>query len=324
MLLGAAILLEACSSTPKRPVWIDKPDSRYSEDTHLAAVGSADEQEVAGDRALANLAKIFEVAVQESTIDFSSAQVGSVDGEQTVENAQEVTRTVSTEARKVLEGSKVAEYWESEEGRVYALAILEKAPAASRFRQIILAQDREIDSLVGYASSAADNPVVALNSLQKARAIRLERDRNNQNLMILTDGQGVKGRYDLAALDELIRNGLASLQVSVDAADTTVRAELQQALAVLGIAVVESSNLVLVGSTDLAPVEEKQGWFWQRGSYELSFADGPNTLAKNRWPIKVSSTDRGLLDQRVRDEINRSLPGYVFALLSTDPAATSP
>ena len=109
----------------------------------------------------------------------------------------------------------------------------------------------------------------------------------------------------------------------MQADEPAVRAELQQALAVLGIGVVEQSNLVLSGSTDLAPVEEKQGWYWQRGSYDLSFADGANTLAKNRWPIKVSSTDRGLLEQRVRDEVNGSLPGHVFDLLSTDPAATS-
>ena len=35
-------------------------------------------------------------------------------------------------------------------------------------------------------------------------------------------------------------------------------------------------------------------------------------LAKQRWPVKVSSTEQNLLDQRARDEVNNRLPGYVY------------
>jgi hypothetical protein len=317
-LCAVVVTLAACSSSPKQPEWIDSPQTAYPASTHLSAIGSADDRDTAASRATSNLAKIFEVAVQESTLDFSSAVVSSAQGQQSVSNEQNISRSVSTEARQVLSGAKVMEYWQSEQGRVYALAILAKQPAASRFQQSILAADREVKQLIGYAGGQADNPLVALNALKRARDVQMQRDQHNQNLMIVADGRGIKGAYNTAAVETLIRDALASLQVAVEADDSSIKAELQQAIASLGVAVVARSNLLLIGDLDVAPVESKQAWYWLRGSYELMFKDGNNVLAKQRWPLKVSSTEPNLLQQRLRDEINAQLPQYVFDLLSSD------
>ncbi len=312
-------MLSACSSASRQPDWVDQPATEYPEATHLTAVGSADERDTAADRALSNLAKIFEVEVNENTRDFSSAKVTSAGGESAVENEQNVSRTVSTTVSRVVEGAKIAEYWENEQGRVYALAQLNKAAAAGRFRQAILSADREISGLISYASNQADNPIAASRALQAARDTQLIRDQDNQSLMIVTDGKGMKGRYDLASVDNLIRQALGSLKVVVEAKDDSVKAELEQALSTLGVQTVTNSNLALGGTADYAPVERKQGWYWLRGSYELTFADGATMLAKQRWPMKVSSIERNLLEQRARDEVNRRLPGYVYQLLSATP-----
>ncbi len=320
MALVLGCLLTACSSAPKQPEWIDKPDANYPANTHLAAVGSADSRQVAADRALSNLSKIFEVAVEESTLDFSSAQISSAGGQQVSSNEQKVARTVTTQAKQVMSGAQVVEYWESkEDARVYALAVLAKQPAANRFRQAITTSDREINELVDYASTRAENPLVALRALKKAHGLQLERDQLNQNLMVVANGKGVDGRYDLPALEKLIRDGLASLKIAVKAEDPSVKAELQKAIADLGIQSVEESNLALHGSMDMAPMETRQSWYWLRGSYELIFYDGNKVLAKQRWPVKVSSTEPNLLQQRARDEINRNLPQYVFDMLSSTP-----
>jgi len=312
-----SVILSACSSTGGKPEWVDQPESAYPASTHLVAVGSADDRNTAADRATANLAKIFEVAVQDSSMDFSSAQVSSAQGQQQVTNEQKITRTVSTEARQVLSGAQVVEYWESDVGRISALAILAKQPAASRFQQAIGSLDREVKELIDYASKRADSPVAALNALKRARLAQIKRDQANQNLMIVADGRGIQSQYDTAAVETLIRNALNSMKLQVQAEDNSLQAEIQQALATLGVPIVEQSNLVLGGDLDVAPVEQKQAWFWLRGSYELVFRDGSKVLAKQRWPVKVSSTEPNLLPQRLRDEINNQLPGYVFELLSS-------
>ncbi|MVF14090.1 hypothetical protein FT643_18290 [Ketobacter sp. MCCC 1A13808] len=313
-------VLAACSSAPKQPEWIDKPDAEYPAHTHLAAIGSADNRPLAADRAVSNLSKIFEVAVAESSLDFSSAQLSSTGGQQVSSNEQKVTRSVSTEAKQVMSGAQVVEYWESEEdARIYALAILAKQPAANRFRKSITTSDREINELVNYATSKAGNPLVALKALKKAHGLQLERDQLNKNLMVVASGQGVDGRYDLPAIEKLIRDGLSTLKIAVKADDPSVKAELQKAISDLGITTAQQSNLVLQGTLDTAPVEARQNWYWLRGSYELIFFDGSNVLDKQRWPIKVSSTEQNLLKQRARDEINRNLPQYVFDMLSSAP-----
>lgn len=322
VLLGT-ILLVGCSGAPKQPDWVDNPDLVYPSDIYLTATGSSSERDSASDRARANLAKIFEVAVQESTLDFSKATVTTVAAEegtvQATSNEQSVARTVSTEARQVLEGTEVPEYWQSADGRIYAIAVLEKRPAAGRFRQEILEQDRQVNDLVGYAVNKADNPVAALNALQDARAIQVVRDANNQNLMILTAGKGVRGQYDLAEIDGLIRQGLSQLRVAVRAEDPEVKAQLEKALATLGVQNAADSNLQLAGRMDTGPVEQKQGWYWLRGAYELEFTDDGSVLAKDRWTIKVSATDQSVLMPRARDDINANLPSYVYELLSAQP-----
>ena len=315
------LVMSGCSSRPERPDWLNNPAAAYPAATHLAATGSADDRQTAADRAISNLAKIFEVEVRERSTDFSSARVNTVQGQQQVSNEQRITRAVSTGARHVLQGAKVVEYWQDENnpGQVHALAVLAKPPAASRFRQSILAADREIRDLIRYASVTASNPLAALNALKQAGSAQIRRDQLNQNLMIVSDGGGITGPYDQAAIDELIRNALGALPVMVQAADPSVKAELQRALTSLGVKTVAQSDYVLSGFTDLAPVSEQQGWFWLRGSYELMLQHRGTVMAKKRWPVKISAADPGLLQQRARDELNRQLPGRVFELLSTEP-----
>ena len=61
--LVLGVVLTACSST--QPEWVDKPAEQYPQQRYLSAVGEADDRSTADDRALANLAKIFEVSVSD-------------------------------------------------------------------------------------------------------------------------------------------------------------------------------------------------------------------------------------------------------------------
>ena len=320
----SVLVITACSSTPERPEWLNNPESAYPGATHLSATGSASDRQMASDRAISNLAKIFEVNVQERSTDFSSAQVNAGQRQLQITNEQRVSRAVSTETSQVLQGAQVVEYWqvkpdENQHGQVYALAVLAKQPAANRFRQSILAADREIKDLIRYASETANNPLSALNALKRARSAQIQRDQLNQRLMIVADGQGIAGQYDQASIDTLIRNALGTLPIAVQADDPSVKAELQRALTRLGVKTVAQSEYVLRGFADLAPVSEQQSWFWLRGSYELMLQHQETVMAKKRWPVKISAAEPGMLQQRARDELNQKLPGYVFELLSSEP-----
>jgi hypothetical protein len=316
LLLCCALVLAACSNQPSRPPWIDQPSVDFPEASHLTAVGSADDQQTSADRAIANLAKIFEVAVQEASKDFSRAFVVADEAGRRVENEQAVSRHISVQVDKLLRGSKVVEHWQSESGRHYSLAVLDKAPAAAAFRKRIHGADREINNLLRYATVDATNPLLALRALNQAAQLQRQRDEDERSLMIVSNGQGMNSEHDAAGIAQLIREGLASLSVQIEAPDEMIRGELQQALARLGVHTVEHSNLLLQGTLDLAPINVKQGWHWQRGSYQLVFKDADNVLAKQRYPLKVSAQESHMVALRLKDTLNRSLAQHVYQMLS--------
>ena len=313
--LGLVLQLAACAS--QVPEWIDNPAASYADKQYLSAVGEADQRQTASDRALANLARIFEVQVTDSSLDFSSAAVSSGGEGAIANNEQRVSRTISTEAKQVVAGAKVVEYYQNEQGRTFALAILDKQAAASRFRQSILESDRKVNSLLDYANNKAPNVVAALNALNQARLEQMHRDQVHASLLVVADGKGINTPHSTAAVEDTIRQALATLHCSVEAEDPSVKMELQRAVSQLGVQIDPAANLRFTGLMDVTAPEQKQAWYWIRGSYELILTDGSTVLAKKRWPVKASATDASLVGQRLRDTINQELPGQVFELLTT-------
>lgn len=313
-LLAASLHLAACAT--QVPDWIDNPAARYADSQYLSATGEADQRQAAADRALANLAKIFEVQIADSSLDFSSASISSGEAGAVSSNEQRLSRTITTEARQVVEGAKVVEYHETELGRIHALAVLDKQAAASRFRQSILQSDRKIDSLMQYASLQAPNVVAALNALDQARLEQIKREQVNSHLMVVDDGRGVKSSHGVAGIEDTLRKALATLRCDVEASDPSVKMELQRAVAQLGIQIQPGAQLRFTGLMDTTAPEQRQGWYWIRGSYELILSDGDQVLAKQRWPVKASATAESLVGQRLRDTVNRDLPGQVFDMLT--------
>jgi hypothetical protein len=316
LFLLLSLTIYGCSSNGQQPDWLDNPSANYPQSQYLSAIGEADKRTAAADRALANLAKIFEVAIKEDSMDFSSSKMTSTMGVTESSNEQRAARYVSTQARQVLEGATIAEYWQDQQGQFYALATLNKAKAAQRFSASIAAADRKVQQLFDYASDSAPNPVAALSALEQARTVQSERDNLNRSLSIVSSNSK-PGRHSLAELESTIREALATLQFSVQADDETLQQELQNAIGTLGIQYNPQSNTVLTGSIDAEPLQNKQGWYWLRGAYQLSLSIDGTVIEKKRWPFKVSATDKGVAAQRAKDEVNSKMPTHLYELLSS-------
>jgi hypothetical protein len=313
-ILVLGFVLTACSS--KQPDWLDKPTEQYPPQRYLSAVGEADNRSAADGRALANLAKIFEVAIKDRSLDFSKAEVSSDQSGRVVNNIQATSRYVTTEARQVLEGAQLVESWQAEEGKTYALAILEKAPAERRFRDGVRSADRQIEDRVKYASQQAPNPVVALAALEQARKIENQRSNLNRNLSVVS-GKGIKAHYDQARLEKLLRNALVSLHFHAVADSPQLQQNLESAIGALGITLDKNAPYQLIASMDTEPVYKKQGWYWLRGSTQMSLIYQGEALAKKRWPLKVSATDKGMAEQRAKDKQSAQMSTYLYELITS-------
>ncbi len=312
--LVLGVVLTACSA--KQPDWLDKPTEQYPQQRYLSAVGEADDRSTADGRALANLAKIFEVAIKDHSLDFSQAKLSDDQSGRAVSNIQTTSRYVSTEARQVLEGAQLVESWRDEEGKTYALAILEKAPAERRFRDGVRSADRQIEDRVKYASQQAPNPVVALAALEQARKIENQRSNLNRNLSVVS-GKGIEAHYDQARLEKLLRNALVTLHFQAVADSPQLQQSLESAIGTLGITLDKNAPYQLIASMDTEPVQKKQGWYWLRGSTELSLIYQGEAVAKKRWPLKVSATDKGMVEQRAKDKLSAQLTTYLYELITS-------
>jgi len=316
--LVLGLVLGACSWISNQPDWVDNPTQQYPQQDYLSAVGEADDRDTANGRALANLAKIFEVAIKDRSLDFSKAQIDGDQSGSTVSNTQTASRHVTTEARQVLEGAQLVESWQAETGKSYALAVLEKAPAERRFRDGVRSADRQIEDRVSYASQQAPNPVAALAALEQARIIAIQRDNLNRNLSVVS-GKGIKPHYDQASLEKLLRNALATLHFDAVADSPQLQQSLESAIAELGITLDKSSPYQIKASMDTEPVQLKQGWYWLRGSTEMSLIHQGDALAKKRWPLKVSATDEGMVGQRAKDKLSEQMTAYLYELITLVP-----
>jgi hypothetical protein len=312
--LVVGFMLTACSGA--QPEWVDKPTEQYPQQRYLSAVGEADGRSTADDRALANLAKIFEVAVSDSSMDFSQARVSVDQSGLAASNVQSASRYVSTEAKQVLEGAQLVESWQGQEGKTYSLAVLEKSPAARRFRDAMRGADRQIDGRVNYASQQAPNPVVALAALEQARIIETQRSNLNRNLAIVS-GKGIKASHDQASLEKLLRNALASLHFYAEADSPELQQNLESAIGALGITLDKKAPYLLIASMDTEPVQQQQGWYWLRGSTQLILMFQGETLAKKRWPLKVSALDEGMVEQRAKDKLSEQMTAYLYELITS-------
>ena len=312
LLLG--LVLTACSS--KQPDWVDNPGEEFPQKRYLSAVGEADNRSTADDRALANLAKIFEVAISDRSLDFSQARVSADQSGSTVSNVQTASRYVTTEARQILEGAQLVESWQGEDGKTYSLAVLEKAPATRRLREAVRGADRQIADRVNYASQQAPNAVVALAALEQARKIETERSNLNRNLAVVS-GKGIKAPHDQASLEKMLRNALATLHFDAEADSSELQQTLEAAIGRLGITLDGNAPYRLFATLDTEPVQLKQGWYWLRGSTQLNLQYQGETLAKKRWPLKVSAVEQGMVEQRAKDKLSEQMADYLYELITS-------
>jgi hypothetical protein len=176
--------------------------------------------------------------------------------------------------------------------------------------------DRQIEDRVKYASQQAPNPVVALAALEQARKIEHQRSNLNRNLSVVS-GKGIKAYYDQASLEKLLRNALVILHFHAVADSPQLQQSLESAIGALGITLDKNAPYQLMASMDTEPVQLKQGWYWLRGSTELSLIYQGEAMAKKRWPLKVSATDKGMVEQRAKDKLSEQMATYLYELITS-------
>lgn len=95
---------------------------------------------------------------------------------------------------------------------------------------------------------------------------------------------------------------------------------IASALAQLGLRVVAQSDLNVSAELSLSEPVFASGWYWLRGSYQMSFIEKGQSISRKSWPLKVSAKQQSQLEPRLDDYLNQHIQGYVNELMSSLPA----
>ena len=315
--LMLAALVGCVGSSSQPPAWSTGTPDEYPAGRYLTAMGEGSSRELAEQRAYSALARVFEVNIKEDSADFTQFQQDSgaaEGGSPDAINRQLSSRHLLTDTDQVLEGAYPVEHWQHD-GQHMVLVALERSGAEQRLRQQITQLDQQTAVLLGGADNPRYNPVVQLSALEKARQLQRQRTPLNRNLSVVS-GRQLTPPTTLAELEQRLRSRLAALQFQLSA-EPGLLPLLEHAVGQVGARVAPGGELHLSGQLQREPIIDHQGWYWLRGSLQLDLSNGDgNVIAQRRWPIKVSAQEVGMIEQRLRDRINRDIAGQLYQLVT--------
>ncbi len=192
-------LLAGCASQPTVPDWISGDSAKYKSEQYLIGRGQASTQEEAKDRARADVAKVFQVAVVASSEDI---QRSKSDASGAPHYEEEASRQISTRTDKIISGIQIAELWQDPaNGSYHVLAILPRLQAAASLRQQIGELD---DATRNYIEQSRKEDDLFLKIAGASHALELQHEREalQKNLQVVDiTGRGVEPQWNSGKLE---------------------------------------------------------------------------------------------------------------------------
>lgn len=303
-----ALLLGGCASKPTQPDWIAGDSAKYQSAQYLTGRGQAGTQEEAKDRARADLAKVFQVAVVADSEDVQSFKTDSAGGAGQYEG--QASRRITTRTDQIVRGIQIAEFWQDPTTRNHhALAVLPRLQAAASLRQQISQLDDGVKSNIEQSRKNADL-FLKIAAANRALDLQQERDGLQKSLQVVDiTGRGSETQVSStklkADLDELLKRVRVGTQVSSDSAPGLADV-VSGALAQAGFMIEtgDHPDFVLKARLNLTDMGLIGGWFMQRGTLELTLSEAGNGRVRGakRWPIKSSATDKDTAAKRALDQ----------------------
>jgi hypothetical protein len=306
-------LLSGCASKPPVPPdWIAGDSAKYSSAQYLIGRGQAATQEEARDRARADVAKIFQVAVIAESED---VQKFKTDPSGPGQYEGQASRSITTRTEQIVRGIQIAEMWQDPVSKSnYALAVLPRLQAAASLRQ----QISQLDEATGtHIEQSRNNSDLFLKIAAASQALesQQERDLLQKSLQIVdTVGRGLEAKWNSAKLksdlDELLKRVRISTKVAAGSA-SGLEDVVAGALAKSGFMIETGQNpdFELQAKMELADLGFQEGWYWQRGVLDVTLTEPATGRVRGtkRWNIKSNAPDRESASKRAMSQADTVL-----------------
>jgi hypothetical protein len=282
----------------------------------LLGRGEGASQQQAVDRARAELAKIFRVAITDETVDTQTVTTTRKGGRKGREQQSEATRTVTTWTDELLEGIEIARVWhDPQTQRHYALAVLARAPNAQNLRRRMQQLDLQTEQDLKRAREDADR-LQQIGAMQRALEAQRQRESLRQYLTIVEPASNpTPPPWNQAQLRSEFTQALRHVHIDALASDDPtgkLQAVLAGAVAGAGFTLGgagEKNDYVARAALQLHELVERGGWYWLRGTLELQLTESVAERVRGvkRWTIKVSAQQSELTQQRLLDQVSAIL-----------------
>jgi hypothetical protein len=149
-----------------KPNWVDRPDSAYSKNYYISAVGIGTNRAQAEANAFANLTGYFGQTVRSEIAAVETYKEQVLNGKVDISSSTNASQLVQTSASMdQLIGAEINDTWQ-DGGNYYAVAVMEKQKCAALYQDMITANLRLIETVekadkasfeaIGYYNLAAD------------------------------------------------------------------------------------------------------------------------------------------------------------------------
>ena len=212
LLLSGLLLCSCTSLRDSVPAWVQNPQFIYPESDYLVAVGEGDTRRAAENAAAANLSRIFEARIEsdERLID----QVRETD--RSLERTVDFSTDINVLSAQTLYNIRHAEAWTDDNGRVHAIAYLDRRRTAALYREKMDEEQKQVDLLRARAAESAD-PLTAYALLRTAvRHADEAADLLNQlNIIHPPAAAGSSAGYDAYALRRALAKTAQQIRVEI-------------------------------------------------------------------------------------------------------------
>ncbi len=298
-LLCGVGLAAGCATKPTQPDWVSGTSAKYSSAHYLTGRGQGASADEARDRARADLAKVFQVAVVAESEDVQAFRTGG-------QYEQQVSRRISTRTEQIVSGIQIGDQWQDPVSKThYALAVLPRLQTATSLRQDI---DRLDGATRNYLEQArrAEDVLVKISAANRALESQVERAAYQKSLKVVDPtGRGVEPPFNTAKLsadlNDLLKRVRISPRVAPDSAAGFAEV-VRGALAAAGFLAETGQNpdFVLDARLSLDDLGKIEGWYWQRGDLQISVNEAASGRVRGTksWPIKESARDQASARRR--------------------------
>lgn len=306
------LLLSGCASQPTVPDWVVGNSAKYKSEQYMLGRGQAAAQEEAKDRARADIAKVFQVAV---VVNSDDVQRSKSDASGAMQLEQQASRQISTRTDKIISGIQIAELWQDPaSGSYHVLAILPRLQTAASLRQ----QIGELDATTRFhieQSRRSDDLFMKIAAASHAFEVQQEREVLQKNLQVVDiTGRGMDAQWSSAKLKsdmgELLKR--VSIAPRVSAGSPAGLKELVAgALAQSGFVLDTGDQpaFVVQANLNLVDLGLKDGWYWQRGNLEVTLVEtaGNRIRGTRQWVIKGNAQNKEGSTRRAMDQADAIL-----------------